>query len=132
VGMGKLKVPPTIGELTKLSCRDAIRLTLNISLIEQYAIKWDALLWRENMYIQIPNGIPPDNSKEAFISLLELAEEQLQCKQVMVYFSKERSDRNILVRLFNFIGFALLSPNHPFALSVASEDNLYMAYSISD
>jgi len=129
-GVGKYKAPPSIGELNKLSCHNAIRLTLNIALIEQH-VKWDAILWRETLFIHIPNAIAPDNSKEAFISLLEFAEEELTFKQVTVYFSKDRPDRNILVRLFNFIGFAVLSPNHPLAPSNASEDLLYMAYGIN-
>lgn len=92
-GVGKYKLPPTIGELTKLSCQDPIRLTLNIELIEQN-VKWDAILWNEILFIHVPNSIALDNSKEAFISLLEFAEEELMCKQVNVYFSKNRSDRS--------------------------------------
>jgi len=130
-GLGKYKAPPSIVELTKLSLQDAIRLTLNITLIEQQDVIWDAILWREVLFIRIPSGISLDNSKEAFISLLEFAEEELQCKQVTVYFDKNRNDRPILVRLFNFIGFSILPPNHSSSPNDASEDLLYMAYSIS-
>jgi len=128
---GKYKAPPSIGELTKQSCQQAIRLTLNISLLEGHQVKWEAIIWRENLFIHVPNGISLDNSKEAFISLLEFAEEELQCMTVTVYFDKNRSDRSVLVRLFNFIGFSMLPPNHSLALADASEDMLYMAYSIS-
>lgn len=93
-GVGKYKSVPSIGDLTKQSCQDAIRLTLNINLLEQPDVKWDSILWRENLFIHIPNGIPLENSKEAFISMLEFAEEELQCMQVTVYFDKNRSDRS--------------------------------------
>lgn len=129
---GKYKTPTSIGELTKQSRQQAIRLTFNISLLEQYDVKWEAIIWRESLFIHIPNGISLDNSKEAFISLLEFAEEELECMRVTVYFDKNRSDRNVLVRLFNFIGFSVLPPNHSFAPADASEDMLYMAYSISE
>jgi len=129
-GVGKLKSPPSNGDFTKQSCQDALRLTLNLTLAEQQDVNWDAVLWHESLYLQIPNGIPLDGSKEAFITLLEFAEEELQCKQVTVCFAKNRSDRNYLMRIFMFLGFVTLPPNHFCVPSNASEDMLYMAYNI--
>ncbi|CAG2172478.1 unnamed protein product [Oppiella nova] len=60
-----------------------------------------------------------------------MAEDELQCERVTVYFDKNRSDRNSLMRLFSFIGFSVLAPNHSMAPEDTSEDMLYMAYSIS-
>lgn len=129
--MGKYRAPPSVGELTKQSRQHAIRLTLNIQLLEGHDVEWEAIIWKENLLINIPNGISLDNSKEAFISLLEMAEDELQCERVTVYFDKNRSDRNSLMRLFSFIGFSVLAPNHSMAPEDTSEDMLYMAYSIS-
>ncbi|XP_054161486.1 ornithine decarboxylase antizyme 1-like [Oppia nitens] len=129
--LGKYRAPPTIEELTKQSRQSAIRLTLNIRLLEGHDVEWKAIIWKENLLIQIPNGISLDNSKEAFISLLELAEEELTCQRVTVYFDKNRSDRNSLIRLFSFIGFSVLAPNHSMSPEDSSENMLYMAYSIS-
>jgi hypothetical protein len=130
--LGKYKAPPSIGELTKQSRQHAIRLTLNIQLLEGKDVEWDAIIWKETLFIHIPNGISLDNSKEAFISLLEFAEEELQCMRVTVYFDKNRSDRNLLIRLFSFIGFSILAPNHSLSPEETPEDMIYMAYSISD
>jgi len=128
--VGKIKLPPSIGELTKQSVQDALRLTLHFNLAEQHDVKWDAVLWRENLYLQIPNGIPLEGSKEAFITMLEFAEEELRCKHVTVCFSKNRSDMSYLARIFMFLGFVTLPPNHPFVPADASEEMLYMAYNI--
>ena len=46
------------------------------------------------LFIHIPNT-PTDNSKEAFIALLEFAEEELYCKNVIVYFDKTKPDRSM-------------------------------------
>jgi len=127
--LGKYRAAPSISELTKQSRQHAIRLTLNIQLLEGHDVEWEAIIWKENLLINIPNGI--SLKKEAFISLLELAEEELQCQRVTVYFDKNRSDRNSLMRLFSFIGFSVLAPNHSMSPEEASEDMLYMAYSIS-
>jgi len=129
--LGKYRAPPSIGELTKQSRQQPLKLTLSIRLLEGHDVEWEAIIWKENLLISIPNGISLDNSKEAFISLLELAEEELQCLRVTVYFEKSRPDRDSLMRLFSFIGFSVLAPNHSMSPPESSEDMLYMAYSIS-
>jgi len=130
--LGKYRAPPSISEVTKQSRQQPIRLTLNIQLQEGHDVDWEAIIWKENLFIHIPNGISLDNSKEAFISLLEFAEEELKCMRVTVYFDKNRTDRNVLMRLFSFIGFSVLAPNYSLSPESTSEDMLYMAYSISD
>jgi len=102
--------PSSIEELTKQSCQDAIRLTLNFSLVEQQDVKWEALLWRENLFILIPDGISLDGSKEAFVALLEFAEEELRCKLVTVYFGKDRGDRSKGVSLLTCLSINLFLP----------------------
>jgi len=87
-------------------------------------------LWRENLYLQIPNGIIVERSKEAFVSLLEFGEEELLCSHIVVCFSKNRNERNMLMRMFMFFGFVALPPNHPLAPMDASDEILYMAYSM--
>jgi ornithine decarboxylase antizyme 1 len=131
VAKGKFKAVTSVGELNGLSCSGAIRLSLNVASSEQQHVQWEAILWKENLFILIPTGVTLDNSKQAFISLLELAEEELGCKQVTVYFNKDRNDRNVLVRLFAFLGFTMLPPNHSIAPTNASEELLFMAYSIN-
>ena len=56
--------------------------------------EWLALLWRGDLYLTVPNGIVIERSKEAFITLLEFAEEKLQCKSIVVCFSKTRTERS--------------------------------------
>lgn len=89
-------------------------------------------MFNEELFIHIPPNTTTDNSKEAFIALLEFAEEELYCKKVVVYFDKAKSNRSPLIRLFNFIGFALLPPNHPAIPADAPDDMLYMACNIHE
>lgn len=98
--------------------------------------QWAAILWHGDLYLSVPNGIAIERSKEAFVSLLELAEEQLGCKSIVVCFSKSRPERNTLMRMFMFLGFVLLAPNHakdaglPNELELDGEDTLFLGYSI--
>jgi ornithine decarboxylase antizyme 1 len=47
----------------------------------------------DNLYIEVPTGCLPDASKEAFVALLEYAEEVLQCRHAVVCFKADRMDR---------------------------------------
>lgn len=51
----------------------------------------------KTLYIEVPNGCLPDASKEAFVALLEYAEEVLRCQHAIVFFKKDRMDRGKLV-----------------------------------
>ena len=78
----------------------------------------------------LPEHMMPEGSREALIALLEAAEEQLKCEQVVVVFSKDRPDRARLVRTFMFLGFTVLSPNSPLLPPALAAKNICMLYNI--
>lgn len=126
--MGKKKVPPVIrtvpfkkDELTGESNQTAFLLSFQFHLSEHTVVKWGTVLWQNKLYVQLPDGLMPDGSKEAFVTLLEFAEEDLKCNNVIVCFSKSRSDRAMLIRTFMFFGFVCLAPAHELIPTNASE-----------
>lgn len=50
--------------------------------------KWEAILYANNLYLQIPAGVLFETSKEAFVNLLEYAEEELKCQNVVICLDK--------------------------------------------
>lgn len=77
-------------------------------------IRWKARLLPEGrLLVEIPNSCLPKGSKESFVSLMEFAEEVLECDQILIKFSKDRQDRASLIRTFLYFGFQLVSPNDP-------------------
>jgi len=86
-------VPPSICDLAKQSRQEAIKITLSITLLDSLTVQWDSILFNEELFIHIPNTTT-DNSKEAFIALLEFAEEELCCKKVVVYFDKTKPNKS--------------------------------------
>lgn len=72
----------------------------------------------------------PEGSREAFVSLLEAAEEKLNCQHVVVVFANDRADRPTLVRTFMFLGFAVLSPTSPIVPPQQAAGNICMLYNI--
>ena len=54
-------------------------------------------------------------SKEAFVSLLEYAEKDLECSDVIVCFQKcQSSNTKTAIRNFLFLGFQPLAPGHEY------------------
>ncbi|XP_044265064.1 LOW QUALITY PROTEIN: ornithine decarboxylase antizyme 1 [Tribolium madens] len=91
---------------------------------------WDAVLRGQTLYIALPPHVLPEGSREAFVALLEAAEEQLKCQHVVVVFESDRPDRAMLVRTFMFLGFAVLSPTSPLVPPSLSSGHVCMLYNI--
>ena len=65
-------------------------------------------------------------SKEAFVSLLEYAEEVLECSDVIVCFQKcQSSNTKTAIRNFLFLGFQPLAPGHEYLPTNPNLVNMY-------
>lgn len=106
----------------------ASNLCFNISLTGCMQVQWETVFVDGRLYVEVPNGILPEGSKESFVTLLEYAETVLECSHVIVCFKKNRNDRASLVRTFMFLGFEAAAPGHP--LVPKAPDLLFMAYTI--
>ncbi|XP_056638782.1 LOW QUALITY PROTEIN: ornithine decarboxylase antizyme 1 [Diorhabda sublineata] len=91
---------------------------------------WEAVLKGRTLYIALPPQVLPEGSREAFVGLLEAAEEQLKCEHVVVVFAADRPDRAVLVRTFMFLGFAVLAPTSPLVPPSMANGNVCMLYNI--
>lgn len=133
---GAPDVPPHNKEFQEVELVEAakrggsIKITFVLHLTEKIEAVWDTLLYQKRLYIQVPTTLLPDGSKEAFIALLEYAEETLNCTDIIVCLKKDRADRPQLVRTFMFLGFTVLPPGHHLLLSSNDTINLYMRYPI--
>lgn len=85
---------PQEDELLKaLKTNDSLRLTFNLQLTESTSVEWETVVWRGCLYIRVPSCLLPEGSKEGFVSLLEYAEETLNCTNIVVCLRKDRADR---------------------------------------
>lgn len=87
--------PPTLGELCELSNHQPIRITIKINVFgedDHQCTKYECTLLREQLYVYIPDATI-EKSRQAFIRLLEFAEEDVEAKRVVVYFEKKNPDR---------------------------------------
>ncbi|KAL2099607.1 hypothetical protein ACEWY4_004001 [Coilia grayii] len=89
-------------------------------------IHWQAVLSGEGLYVDIPQDLLLEGSKESFVSLLEFAEEHLKVVSVFVCFYKNREDCAKLVRTFSFLGFEIVKPGQ--ALVPPRPDVFFLAY----
>jgi len=128
-------------ELVKISFRFRVNLNqtnsktstnnTTLSSCQEEGIIWDGYIWKGDLYLTIPDGLVIERSKEAFIELLEFAEEELHCNCIIASFSKTRNDRVATMRMFMFFGFELLPPANPKATFCDPRDEkICMAYQI--
>lgn len=78
---------------------------------------WEAVLWRGRLYISVSTEQLCNGSKEAFVSLLEYAEDVLHCDHVIICLDKKTSnprDTKMAIRNFMFLGFKPLAPGSEF------------------
>ena len=70
----------------------------------------------------------------SFISLLERAEEELDCESVFVFFPKSlpKSLLANIGKMYRFFGFELLSPTAPHVPPHCDHLYLFMAYKLLD
>ncbi|MEJ1285474.1 ornithine decarboxylase antizyme 2 [Cricetulus griseus] len=87
---------------------------------------WDAVLSSQSLFIEIPDGLLADGSKEGLLALLEFAEEKMKVNYVFICFRKGREDRAPLLKTFSFLGFEIVRPGHPCVPS--RPDVMFMVY----
>lgn len=87
------------------------------------------------LYVALPTTLTHEASKQSFLSLLEFAEEKLDCDGVVLCIRKDRPDRANLVKTFLFLGFQPLNPRSPLAPPAEygrNDENLFLIYHIED
>ncbi|CAH2273458.1 ornithine decarboxylase antizyme 2 [Pelobates cultripes] len=89
---------------------------------------WNAMLSNQSLFVEIPEGILADGSKEGLLALLEYAEEKMKVSYVFICFRKSREDRGPLLKTFSFLGFEVVRPGHPCV--PARPEVLFMVYTL--
>jgi len=113
------------------------RITIKLHVTDKISSSWDSVLDHENniLYVVLPKKLTHEASKQSFLSLLEFAEEKLDCDGVVLCIRKDRADRANLVKTFMFLGFAPLNPQSPLAppqQQGQNDDNLFLIYHIEE
>lgn len=97
-------------------------------LTDNLLVKWESLLLDSRLYIQLPSNNLHQGGRDSLVELLDIAEEQLGCSQVIVMFTRNRQDVAQLMRTFKFLGFETLPPGHEWL--PPATDHHFMAYNI--
>jgi len=75
---------------------------------------WSAVLWQQRLYVSVTASQLQDGSRQAFISLLEYAEDELAVTHVVACLDKQHHDNKNIIRNFLFLGFQPIGPGHEF------------------
>jgi ornithine decarboxylase antizyme 1 len=107
---------------------DSLLLSFKCPLSEEKEVEWKTLLVNGVLYVDIPTSVLPEGSRDSFVSLLEFAEEKLECEKVFVCFKRNRPDRTALMRVFMFLGFTVVPPDYKQVPQ--NDDIMSMVYNI--
>jgi len=107
---------------------DSLLLSFKCPLSDEKEVEWKTLLVNGVLYVDIPTSVLSDGSRDSFVSLLEFAEEKLECEKVFVCFKRNRPDRTALMRVFMFFGFTVVPPDYKQVPQ--NDDIMSMVYNI--
>lgn len=107
---------------------DSLLLSFKCPLSDEKEVEWKTLLVNGVLYVDIPTSVLPEGSRDSFVSLLEFAEEKLECEKVFVCFKRNRPDRTALMRVFMFLGFTVVPPDYKQVPQ--NDDIMSMVYNI--
>lgn len=107
---------------------DSLLLSFKCPLSDEKEVEWKTLLVNGILYVDIPNHVLQEGSRDSFVSLLEFAEEKLDCEKVYVCFKRNRPDRTALMRVFMFLGFNVVPPDNKQVPQ--NDDIMSMVYNI--
>jgi ornithine decarboxylase antizyme 1 len=107
---------------------DSLLLSFKCPLSDEKEVEWKTLLVNGVLYVDIPTSVLPEGSRDSFVSLLEFAEEKLECEKVFVCFKRNRADRTALMRVFMFLGFTVVPPDYKQVPQ--NDDIMSMVYNI--
>jgi ornithine decarboxylase antizyme 1 len=91
---------------------DSLLVNFKCSLSDEKEVEWKTLLVNGVLYVDIPTSVLIEGSRDSFVSLLEFAEDKLECEKVYVCFKRNRPDRTALMRVFMFFGFSVVPPDN--------------------
>lgn len=112
------------------SAQKASNLCFIIKVADNVNVAWETIYVDNKLYVEVPSSILPEGSKESLITLLEYAEEDLDCSHVILVFKKDRVDRASLIRTFMFLGFQVVTPGDP--IVPTAPDLMFLVYTIDN
>ncbi|KAJ8311638.1 hypothetical protein KUTeg_000967 [Tegillarca granosa] len=80
--------------------RVASNLSFKVILVDHVEVVWETILSERKLFVELPNGILPEGSKQSLVTLLEFAEEKLNCTHVILCFKKNRQDRDLMYMVY--------------------------------
>lgn len=57
------------------------------------SVNWTLCVIQSQVFFNVPAALSVERSKEAFVTLLEIAEEEMDCNQIIISFGKDRPEK---------------------------------------
>lgn len=86
--------------------------TFDIKVAENTICTWHTVVCDQTMFVFVPDNLSELGSKESFVSLLEIAEEDLGCSFVVGCIGADSTEKLAHMRTFTYMGFEIVNPSH--------------------
>ncbi|KAF5916221.1 hypothetical protein HPG69_010580, partial [Diceros bicornis minor] len=90
-----------------------VQLDFHFRLTSQTSAHWHGLLCDHRLFLDIPYRALDQGNRESLTATLEYVEEKTNVDSVFVNFQNNRNDRGALLRVFSYMGFEVVRPDHP-------------------
>lgn len=110
---------------SKKSLVDFQEKIFEIEVTENVVRKWDTVIVDKKMFVFIPADLSVVGSKESFVSLLEIAEEDLECSTVICCIHNNITERSAHLRTFMYMGFQAIERGNANLSEVADETDQF-------
>lgn len=96
-GLGVAIIMPSVAELRARSAKEPVNFVFSYQWPSGNAsatkVTWTLCLVQRRIFFNVPPGLSVERSKEAFVTLLEVAEDAFECTQIVVSFGKDRAEK---------------------------------------
>nr|XP_039264540.1 ornithine decarboxylase antizyme-like [Styela clava] len=103
----------------KLDPDNFILKSFEIKVTENITVKWDTVIFNRQMFVLVPTTLSQSGSRDSFVALLEIAEEELDCEAVICCVQNISSEKSTQIRTFMYMGFQAIPSTSPL-LSILS------------
>lgn len=100
--------------------------SFEIKVTQNTNVKWDTIIFNRQMFVLVPTTLSQNGSRESFVALLEIAEEELDCESVVCCIQNKSSEKSTQIRTFMYMGFQPIPSASPLLPALGPKSTKYI------
>ena len=97
-GLGVVVIMPSVADILIRSRSEPVNFVFSYewpcgNASTSNSVNWTLCVIQSQVFFNVPAALSVERSKEAFVTLLEIAEEEMDCNQIIISFGKDRPEK---------------------------------------